>query len=75
MWVEGGFGWVRVGLHTRQLSSSKTVTVQQFGPSDPALWLKEEEPGATLGHPRFAAEKQLTSTILCRLSIEQQHEN
>lgn len=54
---------------------SKTVMVQQFGPTDPALWQREKEPGATLGHPRFEAEKQLTSTILCSLSIEQQHEN
>ncbi|KAI1237598.1 hypothetical protein IHE44_0013680 [Lamprotornis superbus] len=44
---------------TGQLACSEQS--QQSGASDPALW--QEEPGATLGHPSFEVEKQLTNII------------
>lgn len=55
-----GSGWT---AHQAAQLLTEAVIVQQFGPSDPALWQKEEEPDATLGHPRFEVEKQLTTAI------------
>lgn len=66
-WVKCGHREALFGsggaAHQAAESLSKAVIMQQFGPSDPALGQKEEQPGATLGHPSFEAEKRLTNTM------------
>lgn len=63
--MDRGRFWLGQGGTAHQAAQllTEAVIVQQFGPSDPALWQKEEEPDATLGHPRFEVEKELTTAI------------